>query len=194
MLMSLQRVKKTLVLREIPEDGVGKLLSNKESWAACDIAVFVHDRSEQYLCRVPKYGSKFVKESHIIAFEVATHGEKSGLEVPCLIVVAKDDLDPYPSNTEFYKGSLLGREVSQDMRIEEPIPVSMALGNINNVFRRIMSAAQHPHLGIPTIKAWRNRKRNHRLVNRSPIFVSAMLADLRNKNLFSYFFSLFASS
>jgi Ras family protein T1 len=32
------------VLREIPEDGVSKLLSSKEALAACDIAVFVHDR------------------------------------------------------------------------------------------------------------------------------------------------------
>ncbi|XP_022746223.1 mitochondrial Rho GTPase 1-like isoform X3 [Durio zibethinus] len=37
-------IKKYLVMREIPEDGVAKLLSNKESLAACDIAVFVHDR------------------------------------------------------------------------------------------------------------------------------------------------------
>lgn len=32
------------MLREIPEDEVEKLLSNKQSLAACDIAVFVHDR------------------------------------------------------------------------------------------------------------------------------------------------------
>lgn len=36
--------KKTLVMREIPETEVKNLLSNKESLAACDIAVFVHDR------------------------------------------------------------------------------------------------------------------------------------------------------
>lgn len=35
------------MLREIPEDAVGKLLSDKESLAACDIAVFVHDRYVQ---------------------------------------------------------------------------------------------------------------------------------------------------
>lgn len=40
----LQGIKKTLILREIPEDGVKKLLSNKESLALCDIAIFVHDR------------------------------------------------------------------------------------------------------------------------------------------------------
>lgn len=39
-----QGCKKTLVLREVPEDGVKKMLVNKESLAACDIAVFVHDR------------------------------------------------------------------------------------------------------------------------------------------------------
>lgn len=27
---------------------------------------------------------------------VAAHGENTGYEVPCLIVSAKDDLDPYP--------------------------------------------------------------------------------------------------
>jgi len=32
------------VLREIPEDGVKKLLANKESLASCDIAIIVHDR------------------------------------------------------------------------------------------------------------------------------------------------------
>lgn len=38
--------KKTLILREIPEDGVKKLLSNRESLAASDVAVFVYDRLE----------------------------------------------------------------------------------------------------------------------------------------------------
>lgn len=28
--------------------------------------------------------------------EVASHGENTGYEVPCLMVAAKDDLDPYP--------------------------------------------------------------------------------------------------
>lgn len=36
--------KKTLVMREVPEDEVRPMLSNKESLAACDIAVFVYDR------------------------------------------------------------------------------------------------------------------------------------------------------
>lgn len=33
------------MLREIPEDGVKKLLSSKDALADCDIAIFVHDRS-----------------------------------------------------------------------------------------------------------------------------------------------------
>jgi Ras family protein T1 len=28
--------------------------------------------------------------------EVATHAENSGFEVPCVMVAAKDDLDPHP--------------------------------------------------------------------------------------------------
>lgn len=40
----LQGNKKTIILREIPEDGVKKFLSNKESLATCDVAVFVYDR------------------------------------------------------------------------------------------------------------------------------------------------------
>lgn len=41
---SSQGLKKTLVLREIPEEGVKELLSKKDALAACDVAVFVHDR------------------------------------------------------------------------------------------------------------------------------------------------------
>ncbi|GFY94862.1 MIRO-related GTP-ase 1 [Actinidia rufa] len=40
--------KKTLILREIPEDEVQKLLSKKDSLATCDIAVFVHDSSDEH--------------------------------------------------------------------------------------------------------------------------------------------------
>jgi Ras family protein T1 len=44
MQLSLQGNKKTLILREIPEDGVKKFLSNKESLPSSDVAVFVYDR------------------------------------------------------------------------------------------------------------------------------------------------------
>ncbi|GKB53874.1 mitochondrial Rho GTPase 1-like protein [Tanacetum coccineum] len=39
--------KKTLILREIPEDAIEKLLFNKEALGACDMAVFVHDISKE---------------------------------------------------------------------------------------------------------------------------------------------------
>lgn len=35
--------RKTLILREIPEDATRKLLTHKDALAACDIAVFVYD-------------------------------------------------------------------------------------------------------------------------------------------------------
>jgi hypothetical protein len=44
-----QGSKKTLILREIPEDRVKKFLTNKESLAACDVAVVVYDRLAQKL-------------------------------------------------------------------------------------------------------------------------------------------------
>ncbi|KAK9292151.1 hypothetical protein L1049_020798 [Liquidambar formosana] len=148
--------KKTLVLREIPEDGVRKLLSNKESLAACDIAVFVHDSSDE---------SSWKRATELL-LEVATHGENTGFEVPCLIVAAKDDLDPYPMAIQD------STRVSQDMGIEAPIPISTKLGDFNNIFRKIVSAAEHPHLSIPETEAGRSRKQYHRLINRSLMFVS----------------------
>ncbi|XP_059652447.1 mitochondrial Rho GTPase 1-like [Cornus florida] len=148
--------KKTLVLREIPEHGVSKLLSKKESLAACDIAVFVHDSSDE---------SSWKRSAELLV-EVASHGEATGYEVPCLIVAAKDDLDPYPTAIQD------STRVSQDMGIEAPIPISTKLGDFNNVFRRIVTAAEHPHLSIPETEAGRSRKHYHRLINRSLMFVS----------------------
>ncbi|XP_020276948.1 mitochondrial Rho GTPase 1-like [Asparagus officinalis] len=149
-------IKKTLVMREVPEDSVQTLLSNKDSLAACDIAVFVHDSSVE---------NSWKKATELLV-QVASHGENSGYEVPCLIVSAKDDLDPYPLAVQD------STRVSQDMGIETPIPVSMKLRDHNNLFRRIITAAQHPHLSIPETEAGRNRKQYRRLVNRSLMFVS----------------------
>ncbi|KAJ4719482.1 Mitochondrial Rho GTPase [Melia azedarach] len=149
-------IKKTLVLREIPEDGVAKLLSNKESLAACDIAVFVHDSSDE---------SSWKRATELLV-EVAGHGEDTGFEVPCLIVAAKDDLDSFPMAIQD------STRVSQDMGIEAPIPVSSKLGDFNIIFRRIVQAAEHPHLSIPETEAGRSRKQYHRLINRSLMFVS----------------------
>ncbi|GAV63169.1 EF_assoc_1 domain-containing protein/EF_assoc_2 domain-containing protein/Miro domain-containing protein [Cephalotus follicularis] len=148
--------KKTLVLREISADGVADLLTNKESLAACDIALFVHDSSSEYSW----------KKATELLVEVAGHGEDTGFEVPCLIVAAKDDLDSFPLSIQD------STRVSQDMGIEAPIPISTKLGDFNNVFRRIISAAEHPHLSIPETEAGRSRKQYHRLINRSLMFVS----------------------
>ncbi|XP_060169335.1 mitochondrial Rho GTPase 1-like [Lycium barbarum] len=82
--------KKSLVLREIPEDGVNKLLSSKDALADCDIAIFVHDRSRE---------TSWKRASDLLV-DVASHGEATGYEVPCLIVAAKDDLDPYSTEIQ----------------------------------------------------------------------------------------------
>ncbi|CAL5424302.1 unnamed protein product [Camellia sinensis] len=153
---------KTLVLREIPEDGVQKLLPKKDFLAACDKAVFLHDRWTE---------SAFSDESSWkrateLLVEVASHGEATGYEVPCLIVAPKDDLDPFPT------GIHDSTRVSQDMGIDAPIPLSTKLGDFNNVFRRIVTAAERPHLSIPETEAGRSRKQYHKLINRSLMFVS----------------------
>ncbi|RZC50327.1 hypothetical protein C5167_018753 [Papaver somniferum] len=153
--------KKTLILREIPEDGVRRLLSSKKSLADFDVAIFVHDSSDE----------KSWKRATELLVDVATHGEDTGFEVPCLIIAAKDDLDPFPLSIQ------KSTRVSQDMGIEAPIPVSMQLGDLSNVFRRIISAAEHPHLSIPETEARRNRKKQYRqFVNRSLMFVSGLAA------------------
>ncbi|XP_015062119.1 mitochondrial Rho GTPase 1 [Solanum pennellii] len=148
--------KKSLVLREIPEDEVKKLLSSKDALADCDIAIFVHDSS----CEASW------KRAADLLVDVASHGEATGYEMPCLIVAAKDDLEPYL--TEIQDST----RVSQDLGIEAPIPISTKLGDFSNLFRRIVNAAEHPHLSIPETEAGRSRKQYHRLVNRSLMFVS----------------------
>ncbi|VFQ69088.1 unnamed protein product [Cuscuta campestris] len=148
--------KKTLVLHEVPNDGVQKLLSAKDALAACDVAIFVHDSSSE-----PSW-----KRASELLVEVASNGEATGYEIPCLIVAAKDDLDPYL--TEIQDST----RVSQDMGIEAPIPISAKLGDFSNLFQRIVNAAERPHLSIPETEAGRSRKQYHRLVNRSLMFVS----------------------
>nr|GEW80728.1 mitochondrial Rho GTPase 1-like [Tanacetum cinerariifolium] len=148
--------KKTLILREIPEDAIEKLLVNKEALGACDMAVFVHDSSKE---------ASWIRATELLV-QVASHGESNGYEVPCLIVAAKDDLEPYPNAIEALTG------VSQDMGIQAPIPISTKLGDFNNVFKRIVAAAEHPHLSIPETEAGKTRKQYHRLVNRSLMVVS----------------------
>ncbi|CAN4108729.1 unnamed protein product [Withania somnifera] len=148
--------KKTLALRAIPEDGVKKLLSGKDALAYCDVAIFVHDSSSETSW----------KRAADLLLDVASHGDATGYEMPCLIIAAKDDLEPYL--TEIQDST----RVSQDLGIEAPIPISTKLGEFSNLFRRIVNAAEHPHLSIPETEAGRSRKQYHRLINRSLMFVS----------------------
>lgn len=60
------------------------------------------------------------------------------------------------------------------MGVEAPIPISVKLGDFNSLFRRIVTAAEHPHLSIPETEAGKTRKQYHRLINRSLMFVSGI--------------------
>lgn len=77
--------KKTLVMKEfrIREDGF--LLSN-EALAACDVAIFVFDSSDE---------SSWKGAIDLLA-EVTTTGKEAGFKIPCLMVAAKTDLDSFP--------------------------------------------------------------------------------------------------
>ncbi|KAI3775860.1 hypothetical protein L1987_45616 [Smallanthus sonchifolius] len=148
--------KKTLILREIPEDSVEKLPSHKDALAACDIAVFAHDSSNE---------PSWMRATELLV-QVASHVESTGYEVPCIIVAAKDDLEPNPTAIQD------STRVSQDMGLEARIPISTKLGDFNNIFKRIVRASEHPHLSIPETEAGKTRKQYHRLVNRSLMVVS----------------------
>uniref|UniRef100_A0A2P2IU31 Mitochondrial Rho GTPase 1-like n=1 Tax=Rhizophora mucronata TaxID=61149 RepID=A0A2P2IU31_RHIMU len=62
--------------------------------------------------------------------------------------------------------------VTQDMGMEASIPISSKMGDTNNVFRKIVYAAEHPHLSIPETESAKSRKQYHRLINRTLMFVS----------------------
>ncbi|KAF5188186.1 Mitochondrial rho gtpase [Thalictrum thalictroides] len=153
----IEGTKKTLVLREIPVDEVSNLLSSKESLASCDVAIFVHDCSSILSC---------TRATELLV-AVASHGKDSGFEVPCLIVATKSDRGPNPLVIKH------STRVSQDMGLEAPITVGMKLGELSDVFYRIIRAAERPHLGIPESEENRNTKQYRHLVNHSLIFLSA---------------------
>ncbi|ONM10713.1 Mitochondrial Rho GTPase 1 [Zea mays] len=148
--------RKTLILREIPEGDVRSLLSDRESLAPCDVAVFVYDSCDEYSWQ----------RARDLLVQVATHGENTGYEVPCLIVAAKDDLD---QSSQALQEST---RVSQDMGIETPIPISVKLRDLNNIFCRIVHAAQQPHLSIPETETGKARRQYRQLLNRSLMVVS----------------------
>ncbi|KAL3636033.1 hypothetical protein CASFOL_020580 [Castilleja foliolosa] len=146
----LSELKKTLVLREIPEDGLEKFLSREEALSACDVAVFVYDSSRE---------SSWKKANNML-ISVARQGKATGYEVPCLVVAAKNDLHHCLTEVQ---------DSTRDLGIEAPIPLSMKLGDSNNIFHRIVRAAEHPHLSICTGKI---RKKYHHIVGFQHLFVS----------------------
>jgi len=58
------------------------------------------------------------------------------------------------------------------MGVKAPMPISVKLEDFNSIFRRIVTAAEHPHLSIPEIELVKARKQFHSLV--SPMFVSGI--------------------
>jgi Ras family protein T1 len=152
--------KETLILREIPEDGVKRFLSNKESLAACDVALFVYDSSQEYSW----------KKSKELLMEVAKQGEQNGFVVPCLLVAAKDDLS---SNPIVVQNSI---RVTHELGIEPPLSVSVKVRDSHNLLSRIITAAECPHLSIPETEAGKSRRQNWQLVNRSLMFLSVSTA------------------
>ncbi|KAG7576106.1 EF-hand domain pair [Arabidopsis thaliana x Arabidopsis arenosa] len=161
---------KTLVLKEIRLQEDGFMLSNK-ALAACDVAVFIYDSSDE---------SSWNKAIDLLA-EVATIGEDAGFKFPCLMVAAKSDLDPFPMAIQE------STRVTQDIGIDAPIPISSKLGDFGNLFRKILTTAEHPHLNIPEIES--KKKRSCKLIKRSLMAVSigtaALIAGLASFRLYT---------
>ncbi|XP_074297384.1 mitochondrial Rho GTPase 1-like [Silene latifolia] len=124
---------KFLVLREIPEAKVKCLLFDRQSLATCDVALFVYDSTDE---------SSFKKTAKLLR-KVARHGEETGFGVPSLIVSAKDDLSSYTTSIQD------SARLSEDMGIDVPVRFSARSGDISHIFQSIVTAAEHPHLGIP---------------------------------------------
>jgi mitochondrial Rho GTPase 1 len=55
------------------------------------------------------------------------------------------------------------------------MPISVKLGDSNNIFRQIVKAAEHPHLNIPKTEGRKTLKQYHRLIDQSLMFVSGIL-------------------
>ncbi|XP_076904214.1 mitochondrial Rho GTPase 2-like [Bidens hawaiensis] len=152
----LQGIKKTLILNEIQECDVKEFLSSKDSLAACDVAVFIYDSSDEYSL---KKASKLMKE-------VARKGEDSGYGVPCLLIAAKNDLNLYPMAIKD------AEMVCQGLKITAPIRISVKEQYMNNVFQKIVTTAQQCHLSVPETEHGRYKKRYRQLFNRSLFLAS----------------------
>ncbi|KAL4588177.1 hypothetical protein LXL04_001058 [Taraxacum kok-saghyz] len=152
----LRGTKKTLILHEIQEDDVKEFLSTKENLATCDIAVFVYDGSDEYS----------LKRASELLMDVARRGEDTGYGVPCFFVAAKDDLDSYPMAIRDSEA------ICQELKIDSPIHISVKEREMNNIFWRIVNAAERCYLSVPETEYGRNKKQYCRLVNRSLMFAS----------------------
>lgn len=126
--------------------------------------------------------------------DVARRGEDTGYGVPCLFVAAKDDLDSYPMATrdseavinlfkyffwEFFTTSFtltsshnFALQICQELKIDAPIRISVKKREMNNIFWRIVNAAERCHLSVPETEYGRNMKQYRRIVNRSLMLAS----------------------
>ncbi|XP_076960001.1 mitochondrial Rho GTPase 1-like [Bidens hawaiensis] len=152
----LRGTKKTLILHEIQEDDVKQFLSSKDSLAACDVAVFVYDSSDEYS----------LKRASALLMDVARRGEDTGYGVPCLFIAFKDDLDSYSMAIRDSEA------ICQEMKIDAPISISAKKREMNDIFWRIVNAAERCHLSVPETEYGRNMKQYRRLVNHSLMFAS----------------------
>jgi Ras family protein T1 len=59
----------------------------------------------------------------------------------------------------------------------------MKLGDSSNVYNKIVSAAEHPHLSIPETEIGKKRKQYNRLVQNSLIFASGVSLNFSYQNL-----------
>jgi Ras family protein T1 len=66
-------------------------------------------------------------------------------------------------------------QICTTMGLEVPIPVSMKLGDNNNLFRSIIEAAQRPHLSIPETELGKSTKQHRHLIQRSLGYAVGML-------------------
>ncbi|CAI9107678.1 OLC1v1007091C1 [Oldenlandia corymbosa var. corymbosa] len=144
---------KTLVLREFSEDIVEEFLWEEDDLASCDVAIFVYDVSSEHSW----------ERANDLLHHVVSIGRAAGYEFPCLIVAAKDDRCPYPTEVRD------SRRLNRGLGIEAPIRIKAR--NLNDIFPRIVSAAEHPHLNIPGTE---DKKSGHGLIHHFFKFASGM--------------------
>jgi len=69
--------------------------------------------------------------------------------------------------------------MKHNMGIEPQISIISKLGDFNNLFRKILTTAQHLHLRIPETEAGKSRKHYNTLINPS-MRVSSMFSFLES--------------